>query len=95
MSNIQGALTIVISIVILVFAILAIINGFQYKEYRLPIIGNLAVNLTDKFKDVQVKIKKVFNALCTLVLSEALKPRLLYFCLLMYISAFLFYRNKI
>ena len=45
-----GALTTVISIVILVFAVLAVVNGYQYKEYKIPMIGNLAVNLTEKFK---------------------------------------------
>ncbi len=36
-----------ISLVILVLAIIAVVNGFQYKEYRLPVLGNLAAKLAD------------------------------------------------
>jgi len=38
---------IIISIIILVLAIIAVVNAFQYKEYRLPVLGNLAAKLTE------------------------------------------------
>jgi uncharacterized membrane protein len=46
-----GAVTLVISIVILIFAIIAVINGYQYREYKIPVIGNIAMNITGKSKE--------------------------------------------
>lgn len=41
----MGVLGIIVSLGILVLAIIAVVNGFQYKEYHLPVLGNLAVKL--------------------------------------------------
>lgn len=41
----MGVLGIIVSLAILVLAIIAVVNGFQYKEYHLPVLGNLAVKL--------------------------------------------------
>ena len=40
-----GVLGIIVSLAILVLAIIAVVNGFQYKEYHLPVLGNLAEKL--------------------------------------------------
>ena len=45
--SVIGALGYIISILILVMAVIAVVNGFQYKEYRLPVLGNLAAKLAD------------------------------------------------
>ena len=41
----MGVLGIIVSLAILVLAIIAVVNGFQYKEYHLPVLGNLAEKL--------------------------------------------------
>lgn len=43
-----GILGTLFSIAILVLAIIALINGYQYKKYRLPLLGNLAARLSDR-----------------------------------------------
>ncbi|NLA26294.1 MAG: DUF4870 domain-containing protein, partial [Firmicutes bacterium] len=45
-----GVLGTIFSIAILVMAIIALINGYQYKKYRLPLLGNLAAVLSDRGK---------------------------------------------
>lgn len=43
-----GVLGTLLSIAILAMAIIALISGYQYKEYRLPLLGNLAARLSDR-----------------------------------------------
>lgn len=52
MLGLIGLVGTVLSIGILIFAIIAIVNGYHYKEYRIPVIGNLAAALAEKFKGV-------------------------------------------
>jgi uncharacterized membrane protein len=46
---ITGTLTTIISIAILIVAVLAMIKAYKYEEYRLPLIGNFAASLTERF----------------------------------------------
>lgn len=39
---IVGAITLTVSLVIQIFALIAMINGYQYKLFKIPLIGNLA-----------------------------------------------------
>ncbi len=43
------ALTTIISIIITIFAIIAVSKGWKYQEYKIPFIGNLAMKIAAMF----------------------------------------------
>lgn len=42
------AVTLVIAVIMLILDILAMIGAYKYREYHIPIIGNLAMNISNK-----------------------------------------------
>lgn len=47
--GIAGTLGFIVSLAILVFEIIALVKAYKYEEYKLPLLGNLAASLTEKF----------------------------------------------
>jgi len=45
-----GTLSLIISFVILIFAIMAMVNGYRYKEYKIPFVGDMGEKLAFKLK---------------------------------------------
>ncbi len=48
-ARIIGFLTTIIALVILVFAVIAMIKAFSYKEYYIPLVGTIAVKFASNF----------------------------------------------
>ena len=42
------ALALIVTVIIVVFEIIAMVNAYGYKEYKLPLIGNLAAKWSGK-----------------------------------------------
>jgi uncharacterized membrane protein len=42
-------IVVIISIILTIFALIAMYNAYKYKEYHIPVIGNWADKLTSKF----------------------------------------------
>jgi len=50
------ALALIVTLVIVVFEIIAMVNAYGYKEYRIPLLGNLAAKFSGKIAtDTEIK----------------------------------------